>query len=218
MIPILNHAYPVHTFPPYFPKIHSNITRIFPHTPRSSEWLLPSDFPTIILYAFVIPPMRVTYSANLEVYKLWSSSLCSPLQPPSYVVCTLNVFTSILRAKNWWPVRSGARTSAPRALINRAMGRASYTARPHNFMNVTVLKQDGFWPDAELNPTPSEGNARSHYHSEQMRSGSWVVPEGLGKRMGHCNILGIYLDLNVKANLSLCLTKHHAMKTYPMFN
>jgi hypothetical protein len=29
---------PVHTFPPYSPKIHSDI--IFPFTPRSSEWSL----------------------------------------------------------------------------------------------------------------------------------------------------------------------------------
>jgi len=28
--------HPVHTFPPYFPKIHSNI--IFPSTPMSTEW------------------------------------------------------------------------------------------------------------------------------------------------------------------------------------
>jgi hypothetical protein len=30
--------HPVHTFPPYSPKICSNI--IFPSTPRSSEWSL----------------------------------------------------------------------------------------------------------------------------------------------------------------------------------
>jgi hypothetical protein len=30
---------PALTFPPYFPKIHSNI--IFPYTPASSEWSLP---------------------------------------------------------------------------------------------------------------------------------------------------------------------------------
>jgi hypothetical protein len=32
----------VHTFPTYFPKMHSNI--IFPPTPRSSEWSLPFRF------------------------------------------------------------------------------------------------------------------------------------------------------------------------------
>jgi hypothetical protein len=45
------------------------------------------------LYAFIITPMRAAFSANLivldlitlifgEAYKLWSFSLCSPLQPP----------------------------------------------------------------------------------------------------------------------------------------
>jgi len=33
---------PVHTFPSYFSKIHSNIT--FPSMPRSSEWSLPFRF------------------------------------------------------------------------------------------------------------------------------------------------------------------------------
>jgi len=33
---------PVHIFPPYFPKIHSNI--ILPFTTRSSEWSLPFRF------------------------------------------------------------------------------------------------------------------------------------------------------------------------------
>jgi hypothetical protein len=36
LVPILSQMNPIHTFPPYFPKIHSNV--IFPSTPRSSEW------------------------------------------------------------------------------------------------------------------------------------------------------------------------------------
>jgi len=36
LVYVLSQMHPVHTFPPYFPKIHSNI--IFPSTPRSSEW------------------------------------------------------------------------------------------------------------------------------------------------------------------------------------
>jgi len=38
LVPILSQMYPVHTFSPYFPKMHSNI--IFPPTPRPSEWSL----------------------------------------------------------------------------------------------------------------------------------------------------------------------------------
>jgi hypothetical protein len=35
LVPILNQMHPVHTFPPYFPKIHSNI--ILPSTPGSDK-------------------------------------------------------------------------------------------------------------------------------------------------------------------------------------
>jgi hypothetical protein len=42
LVPILSLMHPVHTFPPYFPNIHSNIT--IPSTPRSSEWSLPFRF------------------------------------------------------------------------------------------------------------------------------------------------------------------------------
>jgi hypothetical protein len=74
----------MHAFPPYFPKIHTNI--ILPSTPRSSEWF----FPTKILYALLI-----SYACNIpwpsypswldhtnytgEAYDLWSSSLRSLL-------------------------------------------------------------------------------------------------------------------------------------------
>jgi hypothetical protein len=39
LLPILSHMHPVHTFPPCFPKDHSNI--ILPSMPMSSEWSLP---------------------------------------------------------------------------------------------------------------------------------------------------------------------------------
>jgi hypothetical protein len=39
LIPIMSQMQPVHTFPLYFPRIHSNI--IFPSTPRTSVWSLP---------------------------------------------------------------------------------------------------------------------------------------------------------------------------------
>jgi hypothetical protein len=43
---------PVHTFPFYFPKIHSDIT--LPSTPRSYEWCLPFRLSNNIFYAFHI--------------------------------------------------------------------------------------------------------------------------------------------------------------------
>jgi len=42
LVPIPIQMHPVHTFLPYFPKIHFNI--IFPSTPRYSEWSLPFRF------------------------------------------------------------------------------------------------------------------------------------------------------------------------------
>jgi hypothetical protein len=45
VIPILSQMNPVHTFPPYFSKVHSNI--ILPFIPVSSS---PSDFLTKVLY------------------------------------------------------------------------------------------------------------------------------------------------------------------------
>jgi len=50
----------VHDFPPYLPKIHSNI--ILPSTARSSKLFFPSDFQDKIPYVFLIP-MRSMRSA-----------------------------------------------------------------------------------------------------------------------------------------------------------
>jgi hypothetical protein len=42
---------------------HSHV--IFPSTPKYSEWFIPSDFMTKILYAFLIFPIRATCPAHL---------------------------------------------------------------------------------------------------------------------------------------------------------
>jgi hypothetical protein len=46
---ILSHMHPVHTFPPYFPMIHSNIIHLCVVLPSG---LFPSGFPANILYGF----------------------------------------------------------------------------------------------------------------------------------------------------------------------
>jgi hypothetical protein len=50
--PFPNHINPVHNLIVYFFQIRFNI--ILPSTTRSSKWLLPSGYPTQILYAFLI--------------------------------------------------------------------------------------------------------------------------------------------------------------------
>jgi hypothetical protein len=68
---------PVHNYPPYFPKIHSN-TILLP-TPMSYEWSLPFKFcgQSFSMHFSSLPCML------REASKLWSSSLCSLLQPPA---------------------------------------------------------------------------------------------------------------------------------------
>jgi hypothetical protein len=62
-VPILSQINPVHTIPSYLSRIHLNI--VHPPTSWSSQWFLPSGFPTNILYAFLFPPIRVTCPAHL---------------------------------------------------------------------------------------------------------------------------------------------------------
>jgi hypothetical protein len=106
LVPILRQMNPVHTFPPYFPKIHSNI--IFPSTPRSSERSLSFRFSDKKLQAFLLPPPRATWPSYLilldlitliitdEAHKLWCSSLCRHhlLPPPPIPPFQVHTFSS----------------------------------------------------------------------------------------------------------------------------
>jgi len=60
LVPILSQMYPVHTFPPYVPTIHSNIIHLRLGLPSR---IFPSYFLTTILYAFLICPMCATFPA-----------------------------------------------------------------------------------------------------------------------------------------------------------
>jgi hypothetical protein len=63
LVPVKSHRYSVHTFPCYFPKIHSS--RILPSTPWSSTWCLPLKVFSPSLYAFLVSPMHMICTAHI---------------------------------------------------------------------------------------------------------------------------------------------------------
>jgi hypothetical protein len=85
LVPILSQMNSVHTFPPCYPKIHSNILRSMP---LSSEWSLSFRFYEQnilcifhLFHACYIPRQAHPLIICYEAYKLRSSSLFSLLQP-----------------------------------------------------------------------------------------------------------------------------------------
>jgi hypothetical protein len=82
LVQILSEMYSVHNFPTYFLKIHSNI--ILPFTTRSSEWSPRFSTKTVCTWpAHIILLDLIILKILGEAYKLQSSSMRSPLQPPA---------------------------------------------------------------------------------------------------------------------------------------
>jgi hypothetical protein len=67
-VPTLSQMNPVHTFPPYFPKVHSNV--IFTPMHKSSDWSLISGFQTKTLYAFLISAMHAECPSHIILLHL----------------------------------------------------------------------------------------------------------------------------------------------------
>jgi hypothetical protein len=105
LVPILSHINPVHNIPTYSSILilHSHLCLRFP------SGLFPSGFRTTTFQIFLIFPTHAACPANLiflssivliicnELYKLWSSTLFSLLQPPATAfLLVLNILLSTL--------------------------------------------------------------------------------------------------------------------------
>jgi len=86
---------PVRRILAYFPKTHSNI--IFPFTPNSFEWSLPlrNSNQNYVCISHLSHACLLDHPS--EAYQLWSSSLCSLLQPPATVFLLSTLFSNAPR-------------------------------------------------------------------------------------------------------------------------
>jgi hypothetical protein len=70
LVPILRQMNPFHIFPPYFPKIHSNI--IPPSRHKSSEWFLPFKFFSARNIVRIFISSYVLYASPILFSLTWS--------------------------------------------------------------------------------------------------------------------------------------------------
>jgi len=87
LVPILSQKNPVHTLPPYFPNIHSNM--IFPSMPRSSKWSLSFTFsnPSIVHISHIsharYMPRPSHPASHHDPNNTWSSAQVMQSSPAS---------------------------------------------------------------------------------------------------------------------------------------
>jgi len=108
--------HPPHTFPPYFPEIHSNI--ILPSTPRSSEWSLKGSYQeNCKIIGF---PHRYN-TLILRMSEVHTPLSCVIFQ---FITACLNVFTLVVSSSS-----SSSSSSSRDSLVGIALGYRCYRIR-----------------------------------------------------------------------------------------